>query len=61
MNDLKIIGSWNRIKEKMKLKYTNLTDKDLWYVRGKTDTLLRRVQRKTGKSKEDLKLEIENL
>lgn len=61
MNDLKIIGSWNRIKRRMKHKYKNLTDEDLSYVRGSSDSLLGRVQKKTGKSKEKLKLEIENI
>lgn len=61
MKDLKIMGSWNRIKRKMKQKYPNLTDDDLWYVRGKTDRLLGRVQKKTGKTKEYLKLEIESV
>ena len=61
MNDLQIKGSWNRIKGKMKEKYANLTDDDLWYVRGKTDRLLGRVQKKTGKTKEELKREIESL
>lgn len=61
MRDLNITGSWNRIKKKMKQKYPILTDEDLWYVRGKADRLLRRIQKKTGKRMEDLKIEIENI
>lgn len=61
MNDLQIKGNWNKIKGKMKQKYGDLTDDDLTYVEGKEDELLGRLQTKTGKSKEELKREIEDI
>lgn len=61
MNELQFKGNWNEIKGKLKQKYANLTDDDLQYSEGKIDELLGRLQQKTGKAKEDLKKEIENL
>ncbi|WP_040495473.1 CsbD family protein [Fulvivirga imtechensis] len=61
MNDLQLKGNWNTIKGKMKQKYGDLTDDDLTYVEGKEDELLGRLQKKTGKSKEELKREIERI
>lgn len=60
MNELQIKGNWNQIKGKLKQKYADLTDDDLQFTEGKSDELLGRLQKKTGKSKEDLKREIEN-
>jgi len=59
MNDLQIKGSWNQIKGKLKQKYGELTDDDLKYSEGKADELLGRLQDRTGKTKEELKREIE--
>jgi len=61
MNELQFKGNWNEVKGKLKQKYANLTDDDLQYSEGKTEELLGRLQKKTGKAKEDLKQEIENL
>jgi len=59
--DLQIEGNWNQIKGKLKQKYGDLTDDDLTYVEGKEDELLGRLQERTGKTKEELKDEINNL
>lgn len=61
MDDLRIKGNWNQIKGKLKQSYGNLTDDDLTYVEGKEDELLGRLQEKTGKSKDELKKEINNM
>jgi len=58
---LKVNGSWNEVKGKMKQKYANLTDDDLLYQEGKEDELLGRIQKKIGKSKEEVKSWIESL
>ncbi|NJN28057.1 MAG: CsbD family protein [Cyclobacteriaceae bacterium] len=47
------------IKGKLKEKYGELTDDDLQYAEGKGDQLLGRLQKKTGRTKEELKREIE--
>lgn len=55
MNKDLIKGNWNVIKGKLKQEYGELTDGDLVYREGQEDELLGRIQRKTGKSKEQLK------
>jgi uncharacterized protein YjbJ (UPF0337 family) len=61
MNKLQIKGNWNELKGKLKQKYGDLTDEDLAYVEGKEDELLGRLQKKTGKAKENLIDEINKL
>jgi uncharacterized protein YjbJ (UPF0337 family) len=61
MTNLQIKGSWNEVKGKLKQKYGQLTDNDLAFAEGKEDELLGRLQQKLGKSKEDLRKEIESL
>ena len=48
-------GTWNEVKGKLKKTYGNLTDDDLKYEEGREDELLGRLQKKTGKTKDDLK------
>ena len=55
MDNLIVKGNWNTVKGKLKQAYGNLTDDDLKYEEGKEDELLGRLQKKTGKTKEDLK------
>ena len=57
----KIKGNWNQIKGKLKKKYGELTNDDLVYVEGKEDELLGRIQKKTGKSKAEVKKFIDEL
>ncbi len=54
-------GGWNEVKGKLKQKYGQLTDNDLAFAEGKDDELLGRLQQKLGKTKEDLRKELENL
>ena len=61
MNKLQIKGNWNELKGKLKQKYGELTEEDLVYAEGKEDELLGRMQKKTGKAKEALIDEINNL
>ena len=61
MTNLQIKGSWNEVKGKLKQKYGQLTDNDLTFAEGKEDEMLGRLQQKLGKSKEDLRKEIESL
>lgn len=61
MNKLQFKGNWNEAKGKLKQKYADLTDDDLMYVEGKEDELLGRLQKKTGKAKEELRDEINKL
>ena len=58
---LQLKGRWNEVKGKLKQKYGQLTDNDLTFADGKEDELLGRLQQKLGKSREDLRAEIEKL
>jgi len=49
------------MKGKIKQSYANITDDDLKYEEGKEDELYGRLQRKTGKTKEEIKTWIDNL
>ena len=51
---LKLTGNWNELKGKMKQKYAVLTDDDLKYEEGKDDELVGRIQKKIGKTKEEV-------
>tara|TARA_R110002111_G_scaffold217574_1_gene279923 strand:- start:7 stop:309 length:303 start_codon:yes stop_codon:yes gene_type:complete len=61
MNSDQLEGKWKQVKGKFKQKYGDLTDNDLTYSEGKFDEFLGRLQEKTGKRKEQLKEEIDNL
>jgi uncharacterized protein YjbJ (UPF0337 family) len=61
MTKLQFKGSWNEMKGKLKQKYAQLSDDDLAFTEGKEDELLGRLQQKLGKTKEDLRREIENM
>ena len=61
MNKYEIKGNWNEIKGKLKQKYGTLTDDDLTFAEGKEDEMLGRLQRKLGRSKEELRDEIQRL
>ena len=58
---LQVKGNWNQLKGKIKQQYANLTDDDLLYEEGKEDELYGRLQKKTGKTKEEIKSWIDKL
>jgi uncharacterized protein YjbJ (UPF0337 family) len=55
MNETKMKGNWNEMKGKLKQKYGELTDDDLRYEDGREDELIGRLQKKLGKSKDEVK------
>jgi len=61
MTTMNLKGHWNEIKGKLKQKYGQLTDDDLAFAEGKEEELLGRLQQRLGKSKEDVRAEIERL
>jgi uncharacterized protein YjbJ (UPF0337 family) len=58
---LKLKGDWNQTKGKIKQAYGDLTDDDLKYEEGKDDELVGRLQKKIGKTKDEVVKWIENL
>jgi uncharacterized protein YjbJ (UPF0337 family) len=61
MTSLKLKGSWNELKGKLKQKYGQLTDDDLTFAEGKDEEMLGRLQQRLGKTKEEIRKEIEAL
>jgi uncharacterized protein YjbJ (UPF0337 family) len=58
---LQMKGSWNEVKGKLKQKYGQLTDDDLMLADGKEDELLGRLQKRLGRTKDELRAEIEDM
>jgi len=54
MNSTEAKGNWNEQKGKLKQQFAILTDDDLMFAEGKKDEMLGRLQKKLGKSKEEL-------
>ena len=48
-------GNWNELKGKLKQQYSSLTDDDLLFEEGKEDELLGRLQKKLGKTTEEVR------
>ena len=53
-------GNWNVIKGKLKQSYADLTEDDLMYAEGKEDEMLGRLQKKVGKTKQEIKDQIDS-
>ena len=54
MEKLKVKGTWNEQKGKLKKQFAVLTDNDLMYEEGQRDEMLGKLQIKLGKTKEEL-------
>ena len=59
--NLQLKGNWNEVKGKLKQKYGQLTDDDLAFDEGKEDELLGRLQKRLGRTKDELRAEIEDM
>jgi uncharacterized protein YjbJ (UPF0337 family) len=55
METTTIKGNWNEQKGKLKQKFAELTDNDLMFAEGKQDEMMGRLQKKLGKTKEELR------
>jgi uncharacterized protein YjbJ (UPF0337 family) len=53
-NTTELKGTWNEQKGKLKQKFAVLTDNDLMYAEGKKDEMFGKLQKKLGKTKEEL-------
>ena len=51
---LKLKGDWNKTKGKIKQAHADLTDDDLKHEEGKEDEFLGRMQKKLGKTKDEV-------
>jgi len=57
----KLKGNWNEIKGKLQQEYAELTEDDLMYEEGQEAELLGKIQKKIGKTKEEISSWITNL
>lgn len=48
-------GNWNELKGKLKQRYSSLTDDDLLFEEGKEDEFIGRLQKKLGKTNEEIR------
>jgi uncharacterized protein YjbJ (UPF0337 family) len=55
MNNLQIKGSWHQVKGKLKQAYGDLTDNDLAYEEGKEEELFGRLQKRLGKTRDEVR------
>ena len=53
-NQIELKKNWHDTKEKLKVKFSRLTDSDLLFVEGKQEDIVKKLQIKLGKSKEEI-------
>lgn len=53
-NPIELRKNWLETKDKLKKKFAKLTDNDLLFVEGKQDEVVKKLQVKLGKSKEEI-------
>lgn len=61
MNKLTIKGNWNETAGRLKQKYANLNEDELLFKKGKEEELVGRLQKKLGKTKEQIRSLISKL
>ncbi len=61
MYNIALKGDWDLQKTKLKEKFTNLTDADLAFAKGKKHEMLEKLQIRFGMSKDQLRDLIEAL
>ncbi|MCP9797791.1 CsbD family protein [Cyanobium sp. Lug-B] len=54
MNKLQFKGEWHEFKGKLRQKFADLTDDDLAYTQGQEEELLGHLQKKLGKSQQEI-------
>ena len=54
MNKLQFKGEWHELMGKIRQKFADLTDNDVDYAEGQEEELLGHLQKKLGKSQEEI-------
>lgn len=54
MNATELKGNWEEQKIKLKQKFAALTENDLLFTEGKKEEMIKKLQIKLGKTKEEL-------
>ena len=60
-SSLKMQGTWDEVKGRLKTRYSSLADDDLAYVEGQEDHFLSNLEFKLGKGKKELRQIIEEI
>lgn len=60
MNSETLKGEWNQLKGSVKQKWADLTDDDLTHIEGSRDKLVGRLQERSGRTKEEVELEVDD-
>ncbi len=58
MNQSELEEKWNQIKSSLKQKYAKWFEDDQSFADGKLEDYIRKIQKKTGRTKEDIEREI---
>ncbi|SEG26083.1 CsbD family protein [Flavobacterium urumqiense] len=61
MNTEESKGNWDQQKEKLKQKFAALTDNDILFKEGTKEEMISKLQKKLGKTREELLKIIEGL
>ena len=54
MNKLQFKGEWHELKGKLRQKFAELTDNDLDYTEGQEEEMLGNLQKKLGKTQQEI-------
>jgi uncharacterized protein YjbJ (UPF0337 family) len=54
MNKLQFKGEWHELKGKLRQKFADLTDNDMDYAEGQEEEFLGHLQKKLGKSQDEI-------
>lgn len=54
MDRERIRSNWNNKKEQLKESFSELSEADLYYNKGEEEDLVDRIQKKTGKTKDEV-------
>lgn len=57
----RIRTNWNIKKDQLKEKFDELTEADLYYNKGEEEELVERIQKRTGKNKDEVIRMLEEL
>jgi len=60
-NETELKGTWNETKGKLKQAFASLTDNDLLYEEGQKDEMFGKLQKKLGKTKNEIESIIASL
>ncbi len=61
MNTTELKGTWEEQKGKLKQKFASLTDNDALLLEGKKEEVIGKLQKKLGKTKDEIHHIIKNL